>query len=172
MVAQSMAPPHSVLAFDHRPSVLGRAEEVALPVAIEEEQVPERATFASELEIRLVPRGAIEDQVGKDALLLLPEVLGRLPCELCCHAPCRFSFHAVEDAAADVIETDHAHSVRELTREIQTLFGALLQPRGLLRLTTIPQSFRLRLEIVRAPRQVPRNLQVVPHHRAVLLPLV
>src|SRR5512144_93763 len=172
MVAEGVTALHPVLSLNHWSSVLRRAEEVSLPVAIEEEQVPERRAFPGELKVGRVPGCAMQNKVGEDTLLLLPEVLGGLPDELGCHAPLRLSFDAVVDPAADVVEADLAHPVGQSAGQVQTPLGALLQVSGILRLAGFPQSLCLGLKVVVASRQVPGDLQVVSDHRTILLPLV
>ena len=93
-----------------RPSA-GDAEEDARPVPIEEEQVPERLHLPRELEVIRVAGVAVEDQVGQDGLLLLPEVLGVAPGELDRPAIAGLPLDRVEAAAAELVDPDLGHAL-------------------------------------------------------------
>src|SRR5512147_2049242 len=76
VIADSVAALHPVLSSEDRQAVLRGAEEIALTLEVQEKQVPERGGLPGQPQVVRVPGRAVEDQVGEDSLLLLPEVLG------------------------------------------------------------------------------------------------
>ena len=138
-----------------RPFV-GDAEEDARPVPIEEEQVPERLHLPGELEVFRVAGVAVEDQVGQDGLLLLPEVLGVPPGELDRPAVAGLPLDRVEAAAAELVDPDLAHLVPSRFATFIIFSACASCPFDL-------------VEVGHAG-EVPGDLQVVADHGAVLLP--
>src|SRR5919198_2898961 len=83
--------------------VIGDPEEKALVVVVEEKEVPERRRLSCELQILLVARIAVEDQVSKNGLLLLPEVFGVAPGELIRHPVLGLALHGIEAPATELV---------------------------------------------------------------------
>ena len=130
---------------------VGQHVEVhAAGLGVEEPRVVECRGFAGQLEVLRVAGGAVHDEVREDALLLLPPRLAVVEGEAVVQfAIGELTGDHIVPAAALLIHADLGHAVGQLGGETGVL--ALLAQR------------------VHA-RQVPRDLEVVADHRAVLLP--
>ena len=99
---------------------------------------------------------AVEDQVGEDALFLLPEVLGVPPGELDGHAVSGRPLDRVEAAAAERIEAQLGHLLAEAV--------------GYGHAGLRPPLLADREEVIGGAGQVPGDLEVVADDRPILLP--
>ena len=105
--------PVGIAPLDNRIAIGVDAEEDSPPVAIEEEQIPKGLQFPGQVQVLRLARMAVQDQVGEDPLLLLPEILGVRPGELERHAVVRVPLDGVENAAADLVHAQVRHAVRQ-----------------------------------------------------------
>ena len=160
VIPDRVAALHAVLALEDRQAVLRRAKEVALTLRSRKnrfQNADDRAPNAGNED----PGGAVQDQVGEDALLLLPEILGGAPGELRRHAAVRIALDAVEDTAY-LIETDLAHAIPEPLRHLEAALGTLIVAGRVLRLALVTQSLGACLEVVGAARRFQAILRSWP----------
>jgi hypothetical protein len=96
---------------------LGGAEENPAPLTVEKVQVPEGGALASEFKVlAVVRRRAVQNQLGEDALFLLPEIRGGAPGELRRHVVGGLPLDRIEDAAANIVHADLRHLIAEPAR--------------------------------------------------------
>ena len=127
-------------------------EEHRAVVMVEEEAVVERGGFACDAQELLVAQHAVQDQIGQDALLLLPPGLAVMEGETMPFlARCDQALHHVVPATTLGVTAHLRHHLGDLARE-DFVFG-------------------LRL-VAEHAHQVPRDLQIVADHATVLLPHV
>src|SRR6202012_2722521 len=96
-------------ALDHGIAVIRHPEEHAAIVVIEEIEIPERHHLACEMTMLQIMRGAEDDQISQDRLLLLPEILGVTPGEFDRQFGRWVALHRVKAAAAELIDADLCH---------------------------------------------------------------
>src|SRR5512135_1170154 len=111
MISDCVTAPHPVLALQDWQAVFGSSEVIALAFPVKEEQIPEGQALAGQSQVLGVIRCSVENQVGEDALFLLPKILGSTPSELGRHAAARISLDTVKGTAPDFVEPDLAHAV-------------------------------------------------------------
>lgn len=156
MISRDIAPALlSIFPLDHWNSVVGQPEEDAPAVPIEEVEVPECFQFLGELEVFRLGGIAVEDQVGQDRLLLLPEILGVAPVDFDRTAIPGLALDHVPAAATELVDSGLGHFFTQPIRQTHHL-------RGLVGLA--------RREIVAGDAsQVPGDLQIVADDGPVLV---